>query len=117
MLDAEAVSEIRRLHYAERWKVGTIAAQLGVHPDAVKRALNRPSGPLPPRKLRPRITDPYVPFLLETLEQYPRLRSTVLHRLRGQRRRALDLPGRWDPYASTARATPSSVFPLMASVV
>ena len=42
MLDAEAVSEIRRLHYAERWQVGTIAAQLSVHPDAVRRALNRP---------------------------------------------------------------------------
>jgi transposase len=85
MLDAEAVSEIRRLHYAEHWKVGTIAAQLGVHPDAVKTALNRPSGPPPPRKPRPRITDPYMPFLLETLEQYPRLRSTVLHRMIGER--------------------------------
>jgi len=38
MLDAEAVSEIRRLHYAEHWKVGTIVAQLGVHPDAVLAA-------------------------------------------------------------------------------
>lgn len=85
MLDAEAVSEIRRLHYAERWKVGTIAAQLGVHPDAVRRALNRPSGPPPPRQPRPRITDPYLPFLKETLERYPRLRSTVLYRMLRER--------------------------------
>jgi transposase len=85
MLDAEAVSEIRRLHYAERWKIGTIAAQLGVHPDAVRRALNRPSGPPPPRQPRPRITDPYLPFLKETLERYPGLRSTVLHRMLHER--------------------------------
>lgn len=81
MLDAEAVAEIRRLHYAERWKIGTIAGQLGVHPDAVRRALNRPSGPPPPRSPRARITDPYLPLLRETLERYPRLRATVLHRM------------------------------------
>lgn len=85
MLDAEAVSEIRRLHYAERWKIGTIAAQLGAHPDAVRRALNRPSGPPPPRKPRPLITDPYLPFLRATLERYPRLRSTVLYRMLRER--------------------------------
>lgn len=85
MLDAEAVSEIRRLHYAERWKVGTIAAQLGVHPDAVRRALNRPAGPAPPRKPRPRLTDPYLPFLQETLQRYPRLGATVLYRMLRER--------------------------------
>jgi transposase len=81
MLDAEAVSEIRRLYYAEHWKVGTIAAQLGVHPEAVRAALNRRLGTPPPRKRRPRISDPYLPFLIETLERYPRLRSTVLYRM------------------------------------
>jgi transposase len=80
MLDAEAVSEIRRLYYAEHWRVGTIAAQLGVHPEAVKGALNRQLAP-PPRKPRPRISDPYLPFLIETLERYPRLRSMVLYRM------------------------------------
>lgn len=81
MLDAEVIAEIRRLHYAERWKIGTLAAQFGIHPDAVRRALNRPSGSPPPRKPRPRLSDPYLPFLTETLERYPRLRSTVLHRM------------------------------------
>ena len=85
MLDAEVVSEIRRLHYAERWKIGTLAAQLGVHPDAVRRALNRPAGPPPPRAPRPLLTDPYLPFLIETLERYPRLRSTVLFRMLRER--------------------------------
>lgn len=85
MLDAEVVSEIRRLYYAEHWKIGTLAAQLGVHPDAVRRALNRPSGPPPPPPPRTRITDPYLPLLRETLERYPRLCSTVLYRMLRER--------------------------------
>jgi len=85
MLDAAIIAEIRRLHYAEHWRIGTIAAQLGVHPDAIGRALNRPTGLQAPRKPRPRITDPYVPFLTETLQRYPRLRATVLHRMLRER--------------------------------
>ncbi|HTQ78571.1 MAG TPA: IS21 family transposase [Thermoanaerobaculia bacterium] len=81
MLDAATLAEIRRLFYAEHWKKGTIAVQLGVHPDAVGRALLRPVGPPAPRKPRPRITDPYLPFLQETLERYPRLQATVLYRM------------------------------------
>ena len=32
-------AEIRRLYYGEHWKVGTIAAQLGVHHDTVRAAI------------------------------------------------------------------------------
>jgi transposase len=85
MLDAAAVAEIRRLYYAEHWKIGTIAAQLGVHPVAVRRSLNRPLEPPAPRPPRARITDPYLPFLTATLERYPRLRATVLHRMLRER--------------------------------
>ena len=80
MLAAETIAEIRRLYYAEHWKVGTIAAQLGVHPDAVRRAVNREPGTLRPQR-RPRRIDPFVPWLVETLERYPRLCATVLHRM------------------------------------
>jgi transposase len=85
MLDAATVAEIRRLHYAEHWRIGTIAAQLSVHPDAVRRVLNHPTGSQVAHKPRPRITDPYVPFLTETLKSYPRLRATVLHRMLRER--------------------------------
>jgi transposase len=87
MLAAETVAEIRRLHYAEHWKVGTIAAQLGVHPDAIRRAVNREPGTLRSRRRppRPRQIDPFVPWLIETLERYPRLRATVLHRMLRER--------------------------------
>ena len=38
-LPLEVVTHIRRLHYAEHWKVGTIATELKVHHEAVERAL------------------------------------------------------------------------------
>ena len=34
-------AEIVRLHFAEHWRVGTIAAQLGIHADVVRRAIGR----------------------------------------------------------------------------
>lgn len=85
MLAAEIVAEIRRLFYAEHWRVGTIASQLGVHPDAVRRALRREPGARPPQRHRRRLIDPFVPWLLETLARYPRLRATVLHRMLRER--------------------------------
>lgn len=85
MIAAEVVAEIRRLYYAEHWRIGTIAAQLGVHPDAVGRALNRESIKGRPQKPRPRLSDPFLPLLQETLQRYPRLRATVLHRMLGER--------------------------------
>ena len=44
MLDAGIVAEIERLHYAEHWRIGTIAVQLGVQPGAVRRAVFGESG-------------------------------------------------------------------------
>ena len=39
MITAELRAEIRRLFYAEHWKVGTIAAALKVHGDTVRHAI------------------------------------------------------------------------------
>ena len=38
MITPEQHAEIRRLYYGEHWKVGTIAAALGVPPDTVRAA-------------------------------------------------------------------------------
>lgn len=35
----EVAAEIVRLHQAEHWPVGTIATQLELHPDVVRRVL------------------------------------------------------------------------------
>ena len=74
MIDDEMRAKIRRLHFAEHWPVGTIAAQLGVHHDTVRRAvglLTSDGAPVRTSKL-----DPYTAFVHATLEEYPRLRST-----------------------------------------
>ena len=81
MLDAETSAEIRRLYYAEHWKVGTIVAHLGVHPDAVHRALGNPGSHGASRGARKKITDPFIPFIRETLARYPRLRATRLYQM------------------------------------
>ena len=39
MIDPEVRLQIRRYFYAEHWKVGTIARELGVRPDAVRHAI------------------------------------------------------------------------------
>jgi transposase len=85
MLDPEKLVTIRRLYFAEHWKIGTIASELGVHRDTVRAAIE--TDPLSrPRRLRPSRLDPYVSFIRETLERHPRLRATrilEMIRLRG----------------------------------
>lgn len=81
MIAAELRARIRRLYYAEHWKVGTIADALGVHADTVKRALELANRGLTPRPIRPTLLDPYKPFIADVLKQYPRLRSTRLYEM------------------------------------
>ena len=52
----EVAAEIVRLHYAEHWKVGTIAQQLGLHRDVVERLLGVGAGVShhPPSRKRPK---------------------------------------------------------------
>ena len=40
MISDEQVAHIRHLFHAEHWKIGTLAAELGLHPDTVRAALN-----------------------------------------------------------------------------
>ena len=40
----EVEADIRRHFFAEHWRVGTIAAQLGIHPDAVRRVVGLDNG-------------------------------------------------------------------------
>jgi len=77
MIPAAQVAAIRRLFFAEHWRVGTIAAQLDLHADTVRRALATERFARP-GVARPSKLDPYRPFLQATLEQYPRLRATRL---------------------------------------
>ena len=81
MISPEQRAEIRRLYYAEHWRIGTIATTLGVHHDTVRQAIEAERFIRPGAQIRPSALDPYKPFLLATLEQYPRLRATRLHEM------------------------------------
>ena len=74
----ELEADIVRLHYAEHWPVGTIATQLEVHPDVVRRVLGLGSHRAV-SQLRPRLVDPYREFIDDTLRRYPKLRATRLY--------------------------------------
>jgi transposase len=80
MIGPELAARIRRLFHAEHWKIGTIAAELDLHHDTVERALKTERFHAP-RMERKRLTDPYVPFIRETLDQHPRLRATRLYEM------------------------------------
>lgn len=75
----ELAARIERLYTVERWRVGTIARQLNVHRDTVRRVLHEhqvvPSG----TPLRQSLVDPYRNFIRQTLEKYPTLAASRLH--------------------------------------
>jgi transposase len=78
MIDEELRARIRRLFFAEHWRVGTIATELGLHHDTVERAIGTEHFALKPKTIRPSILDPYKGLITQTLEEHPRLRATRL---------------------------------------
>ncbi len=84
-ITSEQRTKILSLFYAEHWKVGTIATELGLHADTVKAAVGTDNfvsrGPAAKAKAKAKasLLDPYRPFIEETLKQFPRLRSTRLY--------------------------------------
>lgn len=81
MISDETRALIRRLHFAEHWKVGTIATELGLHHGTVERAIAAEVGGAVPRPVRSTMLDPYKAFIVQTLEQHPRLRASRLHEM------------------------------------
>ncbi len=79
MIDAKLEAEIRRLFFAEHYKIGTIETALGVHHDAVRRAI------FADRFIRTRESmpwaqlEPFKALVKKTLEVHPRLRATRLY--------------------------------------
>jgi transposase len=76
----ETEAEIIRLFHAERWRRGTIARQLNIHHSTVDRVLAA-AGLGVSAKPRPSKIDPYVPFINETLDKYPKLNSARLYQM------------------------------------
>jgi transposase len=80
-LTPEREAAILRLHYVEKWRIGTIANQLGVHHSAVRRVLLQAGIPKVIVCPQGSIIDVYLPFILETLEKYPSLTASRLYEM------------------------------------
>jgi transposase len=80
MISPETRVQIRRYFYAEHWKIGTIARELGVHPDTVRQAVEseRFHRGMP---LGPSLADPYLEFVRQTLDRHPRLTATRIYQM------------------------------------
>ncbi len=78
MIPKETQTQIVRLHYAEHWKITTIARQVGVHHGTVRRVLQNHGVELEAVVSRPCMVDPYRDFIQETLETYPKLPASRL---------------------------------------
>ncbi|WP_239014289.1 hypothetical protein [Archangium violaceum] len=94
MVTDEQRARIRRLYFAEHWKVGTIAAELGVHHDTVRGALEVERFVRTTARVRPTMLDPYRDLIAQTLAQHPKLRATRLYemlRARGYQGSALQV--------------------------
>lgn len=75
----ELRAQILRLYLAEHWRVGTIARQLRLHRDTVRRVLAISSVLRTPVSEPPRLIDLYLPFIKEMLAKYPTLAASRLY--------------------------------------
>lgn len=78
MITQDTRARILRLHLAEKWPIGTIARELGLHHTTVRGVLVQCGVPEATASRRPRKVDPYVPFILEQLGRHPELRASRL---------------------------------------
>ncbi len=75
-IDEDMRATIVRLSRAEGWPVGTIARHLGIHHSTVTRAV-RAQGQ--ERRARPKLIDPFIPFIKEQLKEAPDLPASTLY--------------------------------------
>jgi transposase len=78
-ISTELEAKILRYFHVEKWPVGTIARQLGIHHGTVDRVLSQAGLPKLERPHRASLLDPFLPFVRATLEQYPRLCASRLY--------------------------------------
>lgn len=79
MIAKELEAEIVRLYHGERWPIGTLARQVGVHHTTVQRALRHTGVDVKVVAPRPSRIAPFLPFIAEQLEKYPKLRASRLY--------------------------------------
>jgi transposase len=85
MIAPERAAEIVRLYHAEKWRPGTIARQLGVHHNTVRRVLAQAGQAPGLNSVRPSMVDPFVPLIRDTFAKFPTLRASRLYQMVQQR--------------------------------
>jgi len=75
----EIEAQILRYHHVEKWTVGTIAKQLRVHHSTVSRVLIQAGLPRIMQHPRSSGLDPFLPFIHQTLQQFPTLTASRLY--------------------------------------
>lgn len=75
----EQKAQILRYYHVEKWPVGTIARQLGLHHATVDRVLSQAGLPKAERSHRASLIDAFLPFVQKTLAQYPTLTASRLY--------------------------------------
>lgn len=75
----ELEAQILRYYHVEKWPVGTIAKQLRVHHTTVARVLAQAGLPKILLHRKKSKADPFLPFIRETLERFPKLTASRLY--------------------------------------
>jgi transposase len=78
MIDETTRAKVRRLFFAEHWKVGTIASELDLHWDTVRRAIDVDRFVSTTSQVRPSMLDPYMEVVEVTLKNHPKLVASAL---------------------------------------
>ena len=114
MYSQEVTSKVLRLHLVEKWPVTTIGRELGLHHSTVQRILHQAGAPTQSAAPRPRLVDPYLPFVMATLEKHPELCASRLYGMVKER----GYQGNGDHFrAVVATLRPHSPVPPSAAVV
>ena len=78
-IPADLAARIERMYEVEHWRVGTIARQLHVHRDTVRRVLRAHGAAPSGAPLRRSLIEPYRDFIGQTLDKYPTLAAARLY--------------------------------------
>lgn len=81
MISKEREAEVIRLYHVEKWRIGTICSQLGLHHTTVHRIVAQAGLPTRATFTRPTLADPYLPFIKEVLTKYPKLPASRVYQM------------------------------------
>jgi len=78
-ISEELKANILRYHHVEKWRIGTISSQLNVHHSTIKRVLSETGVSKHNILVQGSMIDPFLSFVMSTLERFPTLRASRLY--------------------------------------